>query len=74
MEKRLIDAANLKDRVMNNRSGSWYDLAQVIAYIDSEPTVIPEVKEEGKKMGYIMLIPAVVFAVILIAIILYILF
>lgn len=72
MEKRLIDATHLKDRIMNSRSGSWYDLYQLVALIDSEPTETPE---KGKsKMSYIMLIPAVIFAIMVLGIILYIMF
>ena len=65
--KRLIDAGHLKDRLMKDRAGSWYDIYSMLALIDSEPT-------ERRGMSFIMLIPAVIFAVIVFAIILYIKF
>ncbi len=58
--KRLIDAGHLKDRIMNERNGSWYDLYNMLAIIDSEPT---ERKEGLSPM--ILLIPVVVFLVIM---------
>lgn len=58
--KRLIDAGHLKDRIMNECDGSWYDLYNMLAIIDSEPT---EEKEGYSPM--IMLVPVVVFLVVI---------
>ncbi len=64
--KRLINAEHLKGRILNRYDGDWYDIAYIIAIIDSEPTAE---RNDLRMSTVIALLPAAIF--ILVAIIVY---
>lgn len=54
--KRLIDVEHLKDRIITIHSGDWYDIENVVAMIDSEPT--------EERSGMIAFVPVLVFVIV----------